>query len=590
MNIISISRASSFEIQSRPAFGAKPKLSQEKIIKGISGDLLSNLTTKGDSFELTNILGDKKKSKVFFATLGSLITATAIKITELITGESAEAEENKEVTLRNFNKKEGVATLNNKQAKKHTSLETKEENDNKNTNAIEQTELIKFIKHKGKASEKENALILSINNATNRLNLDVEHQNSLISLFNKFCGLNNKGVSYTPKNKELTNSSIAGLLSARLEQCKDLADIELVISRYNLYTNENENIATSEQPKDEIKQDNISVPDCVMQKSKIKNAYKNLDADERKQVDKFLDDIKNDENCQVYQKTAIQGINKYYSDVLPEISLVYNTMSNNQNDNKEQFLALISNRLISTDAIKNYSNDSIAKSFNFLEYNSMIYNKLPQNSIEELAKLRNRGAISEIIMSYTDNSYDIKLHNVYLGKSFKTIVETFKAINSNSSRGLYVQDKEYTTNDIDIEIQNNNYSYPLLKKYLTVNNQYLNQGKEQKLLEIYNGADINKDLFTIHSYLRFLERYVMPELESSSENELYASKIRTSFCNKLVLLKNSIVTAMRSPIRIYEYSIDDTGIKAPKLKVPYDKDGNYFEITINDNGKIHTIF
>lgn len=165
----------------------------------------------------------------------------------------------------------------------------------------------------------------------------------------------------------------------------------------------------------------------------------------------------------------------------------------------------------------------------------------------------------------------------------------FKTVDINSSRGLIYQEKLYTPADIDTEINKNRLTYPLLTKYLTMpNKSYLNQGKEEKLLDIYNGAKVNKDLFTLHSYLRFLERYVMPEL--NNENKIYASQIRNAYLPKLVTLKNAINDAMKTFITVYEYSIENTDIKAPKIKIPYGKNGNFFEITINDAGKIHTIF
>ena len=69
---------------------------------------------------------------------------------------------------------------------------------------------------------------------------------------------------------------------------------------------------------------------------------------------------------------------------------------------------------------------------------------------------------------------------------------------------------------IEEEIQNHYYSYPNLKKHLEVKDKtYLSMGKMQNLIDMYYGNERNQNIFTLHSYLRFIERIVLPEIKEN---------------------------------------------------------------------------
>lgn len=217
MNILSL-RQNPVQTQAKPAFRAKPKISQEKLLKGISENLMSNALKDGDTFELSTIINDPKKNKVFFATLGSLMTAAAMKITEMLCGKEENSLE-----------KEDIIEL----SKTEHAPET-----NKNTKTEENEKLQKFIKHSGKQCANEQALLTEIVGVFERLSPDVENKNGLISIFNRFCGLNNKGVSYDNENNEISNSSISQLVLNDIKNCTNTKRLEEIISHYKVYTAE----------------------------------------------------------------------------------------------------------------------------------------------------------------------------------------------------------------------------------------------------------------------------------------------------------------------------------------------------------------
>lgn len=565
MNIISL-RQNSLQPQSKPSFQAKPKIAQEKLLKGISENLMSSALKAGDTFELNTIINDPKKSKVFFAALGSLMTAAAIKITEMLCSKE-------EAT----SQKENIIALS-------TVFTTKND------------KTTKFKKHSGKQSATEKALESEIKNATERLNLDKHHQNDLIELFNQFCGVNHKGISYDNKNNEVTNSLISELIVTDLQKCPDLETLDKLISQYKLFSTEkkktNEIMEENNEKERLPKTEEIQIPSSIQTRQNLKNVYIKMTPEERARVNEFLVSI--DTQNKVMPKIILQKLNKNYSESILEIAIAckYTTESSNNPTQAQEFLALISNGLMDTNALKKYlANTEISKAFSFAEYNSLIRRKISDSSIEKIMKMQNCGEINKVRMHYYDEGFDTEIYQPFLGKALKTILKLFKVLNKDSSKGLNPIEKEYTTDDIDLEIKFHKDTYPNLVKYLSVENKnYLNQGKEEKLLEIYNGAKINLDLFTLHSYLRFLERYVMPEFDNNEEPKIYASQIKRKYCDKVALLRGAINTAKEKPIEVSVYTLEDANIKAPKIKIPYDNNGNFFEITINDQGKIHTIF
>lgn len=607
MKLLSLQQNSQ-RLQYQPHFQANPKIAQEKLLKGISENLMSNALKNGDIVELTSIINDPKKNKVFFATLGSLMVAAATKITELLTGGDKSENDLESGDVIELSKKEDNVTVAEKSiVEEKTAVLTKDIDVEESLSAASlrikndiakepekpkfmihnNDAVVKISRHMGMPTAKEKALELGINDVSERLSLELENKNSLVSLYNKFCGLNYKGVSYNNLNEEISNSELSQSLTSQLGLCLDKESLLEIINKYNTYSSEK-----FEQPivQESVIEIPVEVPNVIATRDNIKNAYVSLDEDARQSVNEFLDYVSNQDS--ILQKKVLQKINKDYSDCLPEIATInckLEQLAKVQN-RKNGFLSLLSNGLIAKEALKTYFSDDTAKEFSFNEYNSLIYNNCSEDSIKALAKMRNKGEISSITMNYADNSFELNFYNRFVGSSFKTILKAFKAINKSSSRGLQSYEQDYKIEDIEKEISSAKETYPLLWDYLyTKTTKCLNKGKETQLLKIYEGAFLNKDLFTLHSYLRFLERYVMPEFQNSSE-KIYASLIKAAYMSKVSLLKDSIMNSLQKPVKVYEYTVEEVNIKAPKIKVPFGDGDDFFEITINDAGKIHTIF
>ena len=95
----------------------------------------------------------------------------------------------------------------------------------------------------------------------------------------------------------------------------------------------------------------------------------------------------------------------------------------------------------------------------------------------------------------------------------------------------------------------------------------------------------------MHSYLRFLERVVLPEIKEEGDiSDVTSSKIVCqTFIKKLNELKEALNTGFRSPINIETYQIDN--VRAPQLIVNIvGANRSSFKITIDTSDKIHTIY
>ncbi len=588
MNIISLSKDRFNTPQKNLVFSANQKAIQKRMIQSLSENLLSNTMYSTDVVELSTIIKDPKKNKIFFATLGSMLTATAMKITELLTGgdkaeEITEEKLEKEVQERvkkNVRETDDKVNFESKSASEQTKGCISSPKPMQ-----EKVSVQKFLKHVGKAGVHEKMLEASVKNLAERLRLDVEHQNSLISLYNKFCGVNNKGVSYDKENKEFANSFVAESIVKELEGCNDIKELENIVSRYDSYSKEK--IAILPKTKEVTAAvTNISVPKNIQLRQNIKDAYLLLDETQRKNVDEFLNSINEDERCKAMQKYALQTINKKYSQSLSAIASAYKLFEQKSEGEKLSLMRLLSNDVLSIKALEQYSSDkTISNILNFEEYNSLVYANVPDEAITELIHMRNCCEISGIKKNYINGTFDLKADTETLKNSLNVILKVFNILRNDGSEGL--QSNENI--NIYSEIQSKKASYPNMCEYLDVKENKLNYGKELKLMNIYSNGSISKDLFTLHSYLRFLERYVMPEVEPSVDGKIYSNQIRKKYMEKLNLLMKTITNALRDSVMVQTYTRED-GKKAPLIEIPYDNNGNYYTITINEQGKIHTIF
>ena len=579
-----------------------------------------------NSKDISTIMEDPKKKGIFFDTLGSMMVTVAAQLTKILTANSTpenntkirksndgdvleirqtrvkEADADSVDEIKDAPIKDAVATG----IEEIKDLQTKESGVG-SAGTIRKTKIknaedtVKLIKHKGKQQEFEIQLLNEIQNIKERQELPTNKQSELHSLYNEFCGLNYKDSHYSQSNEKVDNKVIATNLTKDLQSCTTDDELTKIVDKYKGYSKES---VISNVPE---KKQEISIPpnanpetvEIVKNLKNIKEAYYKIGNEENSEdkmilVENFINAVSSTQKQK--EVRYLSRINSNYSEHLYEMASIYNDLQyNDETEKKELFLALIFNKMVSPDALETWKKfNSIG--LNFFEYNSMINNDLKGDTIKNIAIQKRNAKLNQIEMLSPD-SFRIGFSNSSLmpvEKKLKSIQNIFKLINNADYKPLTASDKPFTIKDMEREIIDKRDSYPNLMNYLTKKKdgkEYLNQGSMTKLLELYNDNRINKNLFTMHSYLRFIERVVFNKINNQNYNILDGGVVNRNYVACLQELKNSLSSAMKNSIEVHTYAGEYDYVKAPKFEIPYKygEDGK-LTITINENNKIHTVF
>lgn len=524
------------------------------------------------SKDISSIMEDPKKKGVFFDTLGSMMVTVAAQLTKILTTNSIPEDNTK---IRESNDGDVIEIRHQKN------------NDTEDT--------IKVIKHKGKQQEFEVKLLDEIKNIKGRQGLSTTQENKLIKLYNEFCGLNHKNNHYSQSNEEVANKTIAENLTKELQTCTTDEELTKIVDKYQEYSKESiiSNISTKKQELQVPPNANPETLKTVKDLKNIKEAYYKIGNEENSEermmlVENFINDISSIQKQNSLKNIYLSKVNSNYSEYLYDLSSIYNDLKYNPN-NKNHFLSLIGNKEISAEALKKWGNIKDGMNLNFLEYNSMVNNNINENAIKEIS-IQKRNAKLKQIEILSPDSFKIGFCSLNFNKNFNSISSIFKALNNNDYKPLTVSDEEFTINNVEKEIYKKQDSYPNLIQYLKMEGQnYLNKGKIQNLLGLYDGDKINKNIFTMHSYLRFIERVVLNKINNEEHDFVSTKLVNKTYIDCIRALKESLNNAMKDTVDVHTYSSDD--IKGPRFDIPYKYgENNKLTITINENDKIHTLF
>ncbi len=562
--------------ESHPAFGAKVN---KKVVTGVTDGLFQELSgavqADGLAQKIREQITNPKQKNIFFATVASLITATAAQLTGILTGE-APAENTSDSDI--IETKKTPKKVENSDGDVYEAAVKNE--DSKET----KTEL-RLSKHKGILTKVETDLIATVNQISKSMKLQENVNAKLAEIYNKFCGANYKGAHYSAENELRQNKDIAQDLNKELTQCGTIEDLNNVIFRYNKYSLEPDN-TNSETIK------------VIQDYNKFTNAYISLTRDKKNEtkqhlVEEFVKDINALPLPKSIKQMRLKSINDEYSDNLPQLVSVYYEIKNNSADLAEKFLTLINSKRISNTALQDWNGFAYKTYLDFFEYNSMVKNGIDEASIKEIAMQKRNTKMEDSITVTDKENFALTPPAKFIDKNFRFINTIFKLVHSKENyASLNVKEPEtYTIADIESEILKRSDSYPNLIKHLTVTDKtYLNQGKMQNLLNLYYGNKVNTNMFTIHSYLRFIERVVFPTInEYQGLEDTNCNIINTTYINKMKDFRCILRDAFKQPLEIQTYMHND--VKAPQFEIPMaNSEGNNFVITINAANKIHTIF
>ena len=546
--------------QTSPVFASRVKLDKdifEKVSEGIFNELKDG-SGKGEFAEkIKTQFSDPDKRKVFFGVIASLVTSAAVQITELLTDN-------------------------------HLLLSSNE------------TPADKIKKHKGRQADFEINLVDTIRDKINELKLEESYSDGAYKLYNKFCGVNYKGQHYSTEGKLFVNKAIVQNLCADLAKCSDSEQFKRIVELYEKsYLSEKEYAESTAAKEAKIFENIDSESLNILQSYKnIKNSYIEIantdDKNSKKQnaVKAFIGSINKEIQDENIKKLLFSRINRNYSDVLYEISDIYNELKNQDDDSAQQFVTDITNKMISMDALKKWDKSGCRQRLDFNTYNSLIYSGVSDESIKSLSKLKRDTKIKEFEI-LTPEIFKVKLPYPAFSKNFNLINNLFFYINDGKYEPLLSDDSSsYTTKDIEAELYKHSDTYPYLEEFLSdMNGNIYNTKKMQHLINLYYGNENNKNIFTLHSYLRFMERVVLPDVkEYGEENDIHSSRaVGSEFINKLNELKQALNREFKSPVEINKYSVEN--IQAPQLIVDLANcKQDCFNITLNKDNKIHTIY
>ena len=571
-------------LNNSPSFRSKPDINSE-ILSGLTEDVMKELTNTLSSKDAKNKikaqLSNPQQKKVFFAAVASLITAAAAQITEILTGENTEKK------------------VSTERAKKVTTAsgDVFETKSNGRSHSIG-TYKIYVIKHRGMQAEHEVKLLNSISDISKKLQLQGSESNEIIKLYNKFCGINYKGSHDIGGGRVCSNIVIAESLIAEFTQCKTVGDLHKIIEKYNSFTAESKPLSTDVHSKNKTIGDEV-VAELIKPYSHLARIYPSIMAEDKNGkkiavINAFIKSINNDSHLKSVKNILFSRTNSNYNEKLYELASIYLELEKSNLDAVNKFTSMIGNRGIAVEALEKWSSVKSKYQFDFFEYNSMVKNGVDDDTIDEIA-LHKRNTKFNKINVIDSEKFTITPPFLYINKNFYLINNIFKLLHKNDDF-VMLQSKEpeiYTIFDIESEILKHIDSYPNMRKHLAVKDKdYFNRGKMQNLLNLYNGSTANKNLFTMHSYLRFMERVVIPSIkENFSEEEAnYCSTINKNYILKVKELRQSINNVfVKRPIEVRTYSCNN--IKAPQFMIPMmNKSGVNIVITINNDNKIHTIF
>lgn len=576
----------------------------------ISGMLGSDSLLSGteQAEKIKNQLSDPKQKGVFVSTLTALMATVASQLTEIMTGETPQVYDPKSVDV------EGVAPKAVKKVsssdgdtfevivpstKIPTSIEP--EQDEKE---------IELQKHKGRKTPLEIDLINEINSTTEKFELKTSEKNNLNDLYNEYCGKNYKG-QHLIGDEPVSNNEITQNLIMKLQDCNDKKSLNKIIEEFNGYSvampskmnMENEIFETVSALDDKDIEPEIF--EVIGSYKNLVAGYKNLlkeDTTEplkesrdfkRKQVDDFIKKIDNDEELKNVKQAFFRSLNDEYSGYMYSVAHLIN--SSVDSNSRKNLINMFINKEVVGEALTEWEKYKFRdESFSFADFNSFINSGIDEKRIEELMKMKKAGKLTALNVKDPEN-YTIKLPYHKTGENFKTLNKVHQILTGNNFDPLQSEEKElYQYKDVVSEILGNKNSYQNLFNYLHMKGtkELLSQDLMRNLINMYKHKD-SKGTFTFHAYLRFIERVVLPEFADEDGNidpdSIDTRALGAKYKEKLKELKIAVKEIGTQQLEVGSYN-GHGDYSAPKFNIQLGNDGREYSITINNQGKIHTIF
>lgn len=552
------------------------------------GDYVLKSLNADNSF-LKDTFNNPKKRETFLQTLGSIIVATAATLTNILTS-SDEVEETPEIPDKSVSVEESKIDNSNEPLTEKIEEEKVEE---KTQEQLKKENHLEFKTLRGKKPQIETDYIDFVHDkfADNEI-----VSNKLTLLFNEFGGVNRN-------NKHLLNDEaienkvlIQKIFNEIKENADDTDKLSEITSNY-----------LSLAPVENIVATEVQAP-APVETAPIEEVVVS-EAEKEKLLDEELEKIKTiftKSSADVAPKTiskAVSVLKKQFPEDLNDIENLFDKLSSVED--KKIFIIDIANKIVSNIAVKDYLKNDFANKIDFRLYNELKKAEISDSDIKKISDFLMLQYTKDLEITNNKKDFNVKITNDYsINNKFKKIMNLFNLIKSqeitltsNDKAELNADDiieelkKDYFRNDGRVTYKNLiAYLYGMKHNIKNLDDFEMRKSEHfngnirfSNLLNTLNNEKIfNNALFSNHSKLRFIERFVLNE---NFGNKSFDKATREKVRSFIETLKKEL----SSGITVCSYYADDNCAKIGaqiRFQNPEHED---IIITLNSQGKMHTI-
>lgn len=563
------------------------KAGKADIGKELGDYVLKSLNTSS----IKDTFNNPKKRETFLQTLGSIIVSTAAALTNILTNS-----ENKEDTLIETPERPVEPIM------------TEEKAEEENIQAVKSN--IAFKTPRGKKPQIESDYINFVNE---KFGDNEAISDKLKLLFNEYCGINRNN-KHALNNEVVDNKTLIPKIFVEIkENADDIEKLDNVITGYLSFAPV---INVMDLMKQEVLQENIIKEEeeeesAVVENTKIKldeqpvvPEIKFSEAEKQKELEQKLDKIKtifSDESIDISPKTvtkAISVLKKQFPDDIEQIELVFEKLATS--NDKKIFIVDLANKMVSNEAVKDFANSELCDKIDFRLYNGLKKAGVKNENIKKIAEFLMLQYAKEIDIINDNNDFNVKITDDYsINNKFKKITTLFGLIKSQEITLTSNDKAELDGNDIIDELKkdyyrnNNRTKYKNLVGYIYGKNHriydesnfdtHIYENRLKYLLDIVNNEKVfNSGLFSNHSKLRFIERFVL------SEN-FGTKKLENATREKVRMFIETLKRELMRGITVSSYYADDDMEKVGAQIRFQDPENENIIITLNSQGKMQTI-
>lgn len=561
------------------------KAGKADIGKELGDYVLKSLNTSS----IKDTFNNPKKRETFLQTLGSIIVSTAAALTNILTNS-----ENKEDTLIETPERPVEPIM------------TEEKAEEENIQAVKSN--IAFKTPRGKKPQIESDYINFVNE---KFGDNEAISDKLKLLFNEYCGINRNN-KHALNNEVVDNKTLIPKIFVEIkENADDIEKLDNVITGYLSFAPV---INVMDIMKQEVLQEDIIKEEeesAVVENTKIKldeqpvvPEIKISEAEKQKELEQKLDKIKtifSDESIDISPKTvtkAISVLKKQFPDDIEQIELVFEKLATS--NDKKIFIVDLANKMVSNEAVKDFANSELCDKIDFRLYNGLKKAGVKNENIKKIAEFLMLQYAKEIDIINDNNDFNVKITDDYsINNKFKKITTLFGLIKSQEITLTSNDKAELDGNDIIDELKkdyyrnNNRTKYKNLVGYIYGKNHriydesnfdtHIYENRLKYLLDIVNNEKVfNSGLFSNHSKLRFIERFVL------SEN-FGTKKFENATREKVRMFIETLKRELMRGITVSSYYADDDMEKVGAQIRFQDPENENIIITLNSQGKMQTI-